>query len=236
MQIEPHQYVAPGPQPGRDSPPWDRWNTKFDPIEQLPVFTHLSSQLKTRLRSVAHRITVPARTILQLEGTRCEFLTVVIKGGKRVYHTSPSGKEITITDVRDGEVCVFNALSVLTNRPYPASAVTLTKTALLVIPADWCREYATQSNEMRQFLLGFVGDGVGQLLELIDDLAFKRMDERLSAYLIERSDHNFVRTTHQMIANDLGTAREVISRILGDFERQGFVSLRRNLIEIHDLT
>jgi CRP/FNR family transcriptional regulator len=160
----------------------------------------------------------------------------VISGGKRIYHASPSGKEITITDVRDGEVCVFNALCVLANRLYPASAVTLVETKLLVTPAGWCRECAAQSEEMRKFLLGFVGDGVSQLLELIDDLAFKRMDERLSAYLIEKSDQGFVRTTHQMIANDLGTAREVISRILGDFERQGFVALRRNLIEIRDLT
>jgi CRP/FNR family transcriptional regulator len=159
----------------------------------------------------------------------------VIEGGKRVYHTSHSGKEITITDVRDGEVCVFNALSVLANRLYPASAVTLLETRLLVNPAEWCRECAAHSDEMRKFLLSFVGDGVSQLLELIDDLAFKRMDERLSAYLIEKSDNGFVRTTHQMIANDLGTAQEVISRILGDFERQGFVTLKRNRIEVHDV-
>ena len=89
--------------------------------------------------------------------------------------------------------------------------------------------------DMRKFIFKFFIDRMSSIIELIEEVTFGRMDSRLTDYLVEKAEDNVLNTTHQKIANDLGTSREVISRLLKDFERKGKVTLQRNVINLSNL-
>ena len=85
---------------------------------------------------------------------------------------------------------------------------------------------------MRDFVFSLLSERLGEVMELVNEVAFRRMDERLLEYLIEKSGDGVLLATHQKIASDLGTSREVVSRLLKDLERQGKLSLARNTISL----
>lgn len=126
-------------------------------------------------------------------------------------------------------------MSLLSNSPYPANARSITEVELLIIPADKFREYIFQYEEMQSLIFSFISQNLADVMELIAEVVFKRMDERLMDYIIEKSEDGRLSATHQTIANELGTAREVVSRLLKDFERRGLILLSRNCIQLINL-
>ena len=123
-------------------------------------------------------------------------------------------------------------MSLLSNSPYPANAISTTNVELLIIPPDKFREYIFKYEVMQSLIFSFISQNLSDVMELIAEVVFKRMDERLMDYIIEKSEDGKLSATHQAIASDLGTAREVVSRLLKDFERRGLVILSRNCIQL----
>ena len=106
---------------------------------------------------------------------------------------------------------------------------------MLSLPAKDFRELVAKYEEIRNFIFTAISQNFASLTELIKEVAFGKMDERLLDYLVEKSEQKKLQATHQKIANDLGTSREVVSRLLKEFERKGTVRLSRNLIELINL-
>ena len=120
----------------------------------------------------------------------------------------------------------------LSGKKYPANAVSLSHVDLLVIPAERFIELFSRLEPLRSMVFTLLSERLGDIMELVDEVAFRRMDERLMEYLQAKEADGLLQTTHQKIASDLGTSREVVSRILKDFERQGKLQLMRNEIRL----
>jgi CRP/FNR family transcriptional regulator len=204
-------------------------------LEIFPYFRNTSSPVVRMILSKGQYKTVPPKLILQMEGLPCNHIGFVLSGEKRVFKASETGKEITIGGIEPGEFCIINAACIIADAVYPANIVTLNSVEMLILSAQDFRNMIANYDEMRRFTFWLISQSFSDVMELIQEIVFKRMDERLFEYLIKKSENNKLKTTHQRIASDLGTAREVITRLLGDFEKQGLVHLSKNLIQLTNL-
>jgi CRP/FNR family transcriptional regulator len=162
----------------------------------------------------------------------CTVLGFVLSGDIRVYMLDEEGREITLYDVLPGETCILNVACILASLPYPARAMMVEEGDAYLIHAADFRRLVDEHAEMRAFVHSGLGGRLISMMRLVEEVAFRRLDERLRHYLAEKNEDGVLNTTHQRIANELGTSREVISRLLGEFERKGAVSLSRNRIEV----
>ncbi len=201
-------------------------------LEVFPFFKKTQNGLVDDIISSAVYRTAPANITLKTEGEYCTEFVFLISGEKRVYKRSAAGREVTLYEMGPGDICVLNASCILSGTPLPANADSITEVGMFLMSAKDFQEKITVHEPLREFVFGRINEGFVSIMSLVSDIAFGRMDERLSNYLVEKSDNGFIRSTHQRIADDLGTSREVVSRLLKDFERQGVVSLSRNLIQL----
>lgn len=200
-------------------------------------FTKIFPQLKTAdndlvrdLLAAAASQSVASNHRIYAEGDSCNGIAFVLSGEIRVYKIGETGREITLYEIGPGETCILNASCILAGTFYPAHAVTITDVELLLIPSADFRRLVLEYDMLRDFVFTLLSRRLAGVMELVEEVAFGRMDERLHDYLIEKSENNKLEATHQKIANDLGTSREVISRLLKDFERKRRVALSRNSI------
>lgn len=172
---------------------------------------------------------------LYSEDDPCSGIGFFLSGAVRVYKISENGREITLYEISPGETCILNASCILSRSRYPALAQALSDGEALLMPEAVFRRLVRESDEMRAFIFSLFSDRLSLIMELVEEVAFGRMDERLADYLLEKSAEGTIETTHQAIANHLGTSREVVSRLLKQMEQKGEVSLYRNRIELRRL-
>jgi CRP/FNR family transcriptional regulator len=204
-------------------------------LEIFPYFRNATSSVVRKILSKGQYKVVPNNMMLQMEGLPCERIGFVLSGGKRVFKASETGREITIYEIEPGEICILNAACIMANTVYPANIVTLTSVEMLILPAKDFRKMIARYDELRSFTFQLISQNFSAIMELIEEIVFSKMDERLLEYLIEKSENGKLKTTHQKIASDLGTAREVVTRLLGAFEKKGLVDLSKNLIQLTNL-
>jgi CRP/FNR family transcriptional regulator len=162
---------------------------------------------------------------------------LVSSGDIRVFAWGESGREISLYHVTDGHTCLVNLLCAYLNSPSPASAQAETRVEAWIVPAERFRQWVRNDPALVDHVFAAMADRVVDLMTLVEEISFRRMDERLSVYLAGQfgKDGNVPRActaTHEQIAAELGTAREVISRLLKDFERRGAVRTGRGRIEL----
>jgi CRP/FNR family transcriptional regulator len=182
--------------------------------------------------SSAQQRTIPVGKQIYSEGDACAAIAFVMSGEIRVFKTGQTGREITLYEIGPGETCILNASCILSGRSYPANAVTLTDVDLFLVPSPVFRRQVNEHELMRDFVFTLLSRRLSDVMELVEEVAFGRMDQRLMEYLVEKSADGKLETTHQKIAGDLGTSREVVSRLLKDFERKQTVKLSRNMITL----
>ena len=197
----------------------------------FPYFQHHPALVEGLLERV-QRHSFQAGNQLYWEGDSCSGIAFLLVGTIRVYRCSETGREITLYEIGPGETCILNASCILGEKPYPANAVTLTEGEFILIPADSFRRMLGIHEPLRNMIFSLLSERLGDIMELVNEVAFRRMDERLMEYLTEKSINGQLLATHQKIASDLGTSREVVSRILKDFERQGKLQLTRSEIKL----
>lgn len=166
------------------------------------------------------------------EGDHCTHLALVVDGSARVFKLAASGREITLYRVEAGECCILTASCMLSERHFPANAVVETRLSAVVVGAERVVDWMQTHEGLRRLLWDLIAARLGDVIGLIEEVAFRRMDERLAEFLQVHGP--VVRTTHQQIAAELGTSREVISRLLKDFESRHWLALGRGRIEIRD--
>jgi CRP/FNR family transcriptional regulator, anaerobic regulatory protein len=198
----------------------------------FPSFQNSPVGLIKGLLTASRRQMIPSGTRIYHEGDACSAIAFVLSGEVRVYKIGQTGREITLYEIGPGETCILNASCILAGQNYPAHAVTVADTDLLLVPSAEFRRMVSEHELMREFVFTLLSRRLSGVMELVEEIAFGRMDERLTDYLVERSANNRLETTHQRIANDLGTSREVVSRLLKDFERAGKVRLSRSEITL----
>jgi CRP/FNR family transcriptional regulator len=201
-------------------------------MEIFPVFRNSSDSLITELLSIARYQIFPKDKVVYTEGDSCSAIAFLLSGEIRVYKIGESGREITLYEIGQGDTCILNASCILSKTTYPAHAVTTLEGEMLLMPAADFRRLIAQYEEMRQFVFTLLSQRLTSVMTLVEEIAFGRMDERLMDYIIEKSENGILYSTHQKIANDLGTSREVVSRLLKDFEKKDKVILSRNSIQL----
>ena len=204
-------------------------------LEHFPAIRRGTAELVEGVLAAASLARVPRGTVIYRKGDPCRAIGLFLGGEVRVYAES-GGREITLYEILPGETCILNASCILSRRSYPANAVAVEDVEALMLPAEAFRALMLAHEAMRDFLFGLFSDRLTLVLELVQEVAFGRLESRLGEYLVARAENDLLRATHQAIANDLGTSREVISRILKDLERAGLISLSRSEIRLTGLS
>lgn len=169
------------------------------------------------------------------EGDECDSFVVVISGSLRIQKMSDHGHELALSRVESGQECNLASICLLGGRRYPAEAVAEQESELLLVSRSDFFRLLEQQPGFRSLIYKNIEHGMTELLGLVQEIAFEQMDHRLAAALLKRSHmESVVKATHMELALELGTAREVISRLLKGFERDGWIRLRRGQIEIVD--
>jgi CRP/FNR family transcriptional regulator, anaerobic regulatory protein len=203
-----------------------------DFLKAFPSFRGEMKKKVHELLAVSRSQSIPRRSRIYTEGDVCPAIAFVLSGEIRVFKIGETGREITLYEIGTGETCILNASCILANTSYPANAIAITDVDVLLIPSADFRRLVTEYDEMREFVFTLLSERLATVMELVEEVAFGRMDERLMDYLVEKSENNVLEATHQKIANDLGTSREVVSRLLKDFERKQHLKLSRNSITL----
>lgn len=201
-------------------------------VEVFPFFRNSPGTLIEDILSSSRYAFTNRDAAMQLEGQLCTDLELMLSGEKRIFKSNPAGKEITLYEVGAGEACIINAVCALTDTPCPVNVKAITDVSSLLIPARDFRNLVATHKEVRSFVFGSIGERITSFLELLAEVVFEKMDRRLFDYLVEKSEDGMLFATHQQIASDLGTAREVVSRLLKDFENKGRVILSRGHIQL----
>jgi CRP/FNR family transcriptional regulator len=180
-------------------------------------------------------IDVPAGLKLFGPGAPCERFVLVLSGSVRVQTLSPGGREIVLYRVQPGQACIMTAACLMAGAAYAAEGIAESACRLQVLARTEFEQRMAESGQFRRFVLEVCGTRLVQLMLLFEEVTFERIDVRLAAHLL-RNGNDALDATHQAIALELGTAREVVSRHLKEFERRGWVDIQRGRIGIRDRT
>jgi CRP/FNR family transcriptional regulator len=204
-------------------------------LQRFPYFKTCPDRLVAGIAAATQRHHFEKNRNVFVENDVCSAIAFMLSGTIRVYMLGSDGREITLYDVQEGETCILNVACILSNTRYPARATVTRNGDGLVMPAGEFRDLVDRYPEMRSFVYSGLGGRLISMMKLVEEVAFRRLDERLRRYVIEKAESGLLRTTHQKIANELGSSREMVSRLLEDLERRGAISLARNEIQILDL-
>lgn len=202
--------------------------------ELLAAYPALRSVPAQRLAATASHlpvIGVESGAELFAEGQPCQGFPCVLSGQVRVARGSSDGRELELYRVGPGEVCVVSAGCLFGGAAMTAHGRAVLPTRVALVDRETLLEWS-DARPWRTFLLGLMAERMAELTALVEAVAFQRLDQRLARSLLGRGPT--VLSTHQGLADELGTSREIVSRLLGRFEDQGMVRLGRERIEVVD--
>ncbi len=176
-------------------------------------------------------IQVPAGTELFSENAPCRGFPLVLEGEVKVSRHSGDGRSLELYRVVPGELCLVSSACLFRSQPLSASGVATRPSTLLLIPPPVFSQWL-EAPAFRNEVLGLFAERMADLTGLIDAVAFRKLDQRLAAALLGRGQD--IGITHQQLADELGTVREIVTRLLRRFEREGWVELAREHIHIID--
>jgi CRP/FNR family transcriptional regulator len=201
--------------------------------ESFPFLAGADNALANEFRGAASHMRLPVDKQIFLPGERAAWLPMLTAGRIRVYKIGPSGREITLYRFGPGDACLLSADSILSDQPLPAAAVVELRGEAVLVPASSLRRWVQEHELWRRFVFGLMSHRLLDVLGIVDSVVFRRMDARVATLLLERARRrNPVRITHQEIADELGTSREVVSRILEHVAGAGLLKVTRGRIEI----
>jgi len=200
---------------------------------QLPVLQNADAILIRDFQDSSFFARIPAGKDVFVEGDRADAIAILLSGVVRVYKIGETGREITLYRFGLGESCVLTANSILSQKSFPAVATVEEDAEAVMIPAETFRNWVKRYDPWREFVFDLLSDRLSTVMAVVDEVVFQRMDKRVASWLLDQSSiENPVGITHQEIAADLGSSREVISRILEDFSRSGLIESGRGTIEV----
>ncbi|MBL8046978.1 MAG: Crp/Fnr family transcriptional regulator, partial [Anaerolineales bacterium] len=202
----------------------------------IPGLAQAASPLVDDFTRAAFFARIPAGKDVFLEGDEVNAIALLISGSVRVYKVGETGREITLYRFGHGESCILTANAILSRQTFSAIATVEKDAEAIMIPADDFRRWINRYDLWRDFVFTLLSHRLAAVMEIVDEVTFRRMDLRVAAFLAQQAaHHNPVRLTHQEIAAELGSSREVISRLLENLAAQGSIRVQRGAVEVLDL-
>ena len=186
--------------------------------------------------SRAEPVVLPPDYEVFREGDECRNYIFVLEGATRVYKSFESGREMVLYRLNKGETCSLTTSVLLAGGRYPGNAVTEMETRAVLIPEKEFHRIFNSSREFRDYVCRVFGGRIRDMIMLLEAVTNRNVNIRLARWLLEnRSPEDTVEASHRELAFELGTAREVISRHLRDFEKNTWVKLSRKNVELLDI-
>jgi len=200
--------------------------------QRFPVLDALEEAQLARIVGGSALRHVPDGALIFMPGQRCEGFPLVLRGCVKVSKSSPNGREIVLYRVEPGEGCVMSGGCLLGNGDYTATATAEGEVDLLAMPSPLFQSLILESAGFRTFVFGMYGRRLGDIMELVEEIAFRKLDARLANLLAHRGP--VLTETHQKLADELGSVREVVSRTLRSFEQRGWIRVERERVTVLD--
>jgi len=207
---------------------------KPDPRGTVAALVGNDERLVDRLLAHARTVALGKGQFVFHPGDLCEAFLVLVDGSIRVQLTAANGREVTLYRISPGGTCALTTSCLLGAENYPAEAITETDVVAVAIPAAAFQELLETSKAFRLLVFDGFSSRLKNVIAKIEDLAFTGIDARLARLLLELDDQGVGNVTHQDMAVELGTAREVVSRHLKRFESEGWVELGRGHVAVND--
>ncbi len=204
----------------------------------FPIWSMLTKQQQDIISSSTLKRTVKKGTVIHNGSSDCSGLVLVNSGQLRAYILSDEGKEITLYRLFEMDICLFSASCMMQNIQFEIFVEAEKDSELFVIPTEVYKQLTESSAPLANYTNQIMAGRFSEVMWLIEQLMWKSFDKRLAEFLAEESIIEgtlSLKVTHEKIANHLGTAREVVSRMLKYFQSEGLVTLSRGTIEITDL-
>lgn len=198
----------------------------YPALEALP-----DACLQTVPGAQAQLLHAPAGTLLFEEGSPCQGFPLVLAGEIRVARGARNGRALELYRVGPGELCVASTSGLFGHTALVAHGIAVADSELLVLSPALFEEWTAQP-AFRRFVFGVFADRLADLMALVEAVAFQRLDQRLAAALLGHGPE--IHSTHQALADELGTVREIVTRLLRRFEQAGWIALGRQRIEVRD--
>lgn len=194
-------------------------------------FTHLTKQDKTFLLEHSKYIELPSDFTLFTQGEICENILLLEEGSVKLFIHGDSHEMISLYEISKGEQCIINTSSTLSHTNAIATAKTISAIKGWMVPHNISKQLMTQSPSYQEYIFSLFSLKFSALTTLIEDIKFKRLDSRVLDFLNNKNTP-IIEITHEELANELGTSRVVISRVLKDLENKEFIKLHRKKIEV----
>lgn len=201
-------------------------------IDRFPDLASLSGPEAADLATKSRLVHLAAGDEVFLPGQPARAWLLLLSGTVRVQQRSASGREVFLYRVHAGESCVLTTACLLSEESYAAEGVAETDVEAVALSKSAFDDITGASPRFRKFVFRAYSHRIAELFALIDDIVFQRMDVRLAGRLLDLAQGGVVVATHQALASELGTAREVVSRTLGEFQRRGWVEQARGELRL----
>ncbi|MCM2307535.1 MAG: Crp/Fnr family transcriptional regulator [Sulfuritalea sp.] len=196
-----------------------------------PVLAKLPPGVVQRIRDSLQTMDIPSGTVVFDERQPCRGFPFVLEGAIRVAKCSGSGRELPLYRVLAGESCIITSSCLLGHADYNARGVAEGATTLALLPRALFDEMLGEP-AFRDFVFALFSERMAELMQLVEEVAFRKLDQRLAALLLGKG--RLVHATHQQLADELGSVREMVSRLLKGFAEHGLVRLGREQVEVLD--
>ena len=198
----------------------------------FPALADASPATLTRIVEHGIHRKVRAGTIMFDAHTPCSGFPLVLSGSVKVLQRYPNGREMPLYRVYPGESCLLSGSCLLGHSDYTATGIAETDVELLILPPEDFHALIASDEPFRRHVFSLFGERLAILLSLVEAIAYQKLDQRLAALLLAKGDP--IKATHQALADELGSVREIVSRLLRVFEDRGWVDLARERIHITD--
>ena len=203
----------------------------------FPVFSKLTPQQQQMVLDYTAIRTVPAGTVVHNGAVECTGFLLVRSGQLRAYTLSEEGREVTVYRLFDHDCCLFSAACIMSSLQFDVIIETEKDSDIFIIPPSVYQKLMNESLPVSQYTNDLMASRFSEVMWLMEQIMWKSFDKRLAAFLVEEAaieGTNLLKVTHEKIANHMGTAREVVTRMLRYFQNEGLVKLTRGTIEITD--
>ncbi len=207
-------------------------NIRTDLLRRYPMLGGLSTAELDELAANAALMRLPRGSVVFDEDQVCQGFPLVLSGSIRVIKAAPSGRELQLYRVGPGESCILTSSCLLSQAQYRARGLVEEDVEMIVLAPAVFRQLVASNEAFRNHVFSLFSERLTDLMQLITAVAFQKLDQRLAALLIAKPSP--LRATHQALADELGSVREIVSRLLKNFAEQGWVKLGREQIEIVD--
>ena len=210
----------------------------MDLAHYFPIWNKLNDDQRERIASTTILHAVEGGTLLHDGGPDCLGLLLVKSGQLRAYMLSEEGREITICRFFEMDICLFSASCVMSNMQFSVFIEAEKDSEVFVIPACLYQNLMDESLPLANFSHNLITSHFSEVMWLMEQIMWKSFDKRLAAFLLEEAaveGTNQLKITHEKIANHMGTAREVVTRMLRYFQNEGLVKLTRGTVELTNI-